>query len=137
MLIGKQTGHSIHVRTSFFDAYSDRHVLGLQLCAGVIALCCDVLCCARGSDNILVHHCCTRYCCCCIPVQHKQKPLKKENEGSMLLYKMLEDMCHAGSRQLCMLASVVWYVRKRKHSKARHRTAGHDTTAPHGAVPRR
>ena len=29
-----------------FDMYSDRHVLGLLLCAGVIALCCAVLCCA-------------------------------------------------------------------------------------------
>ena len=48
---------------------------------------------------------------------------------------MLEDI-HAGARQLCMLASVaVWYVRKRKHCKARHSTAQQGTaghsTAPH------
>ena len=44
---GKQPGRRMHVRTSC-DMYSDRHVLGLLLCAGVIALCCAVLCCARG-----------------------------------------------------------------------------------------
>ena len=59
---------------------------------------------------------------------------------------MLVDNVHAGSRQLCMLASVVvWYERKRKHSKARHSTAQHGTarqgttlhgTAPHSAAPR-
>ena len=60
-----------------------------------------------------------------------------------LLYKMLEDI-HAGSRQLCMLASVVvWYVRKRKHCKARHSTAQQSTarhrtqgTTPHGTARR-
>ena len=29
--------------------YSDRHVLALLLCAGMIALCCPVLCCDRGT----------------------------------------------------------------------------------------
>ena len=58
------------------------------------------------------------------------------------LYKMLEDIL-AGSRQLCMLASVVvWFVRKRKHCKARHSRAQYGTargtrrrTAPHGSAP--
>ena len=54
---------------------------------------------------------------------------------------MPEDI-YAVFRQLCMLAGVVvWYLRKRKHSKARHSMAphaGHDNAwAPHGAAPRR
>ena len=32
----------MYVHTSF-DTYSDRHVLGLLLCAGVVAMCCAVL----------------------------------------------------------------------------------------------
>ena len=46
----------MYVHTSF-DTYSDRHVLGLLRCAGVIALCRVVLCCARSSTTtyILVH----------------------------------------------------------------------------------
>ena len=36
-----------------FDVYSDRHVLGLLLCAGLIALCCIVLCCAVRCGAVL------------------------------------------------------------------------------------
>ena len=40
-----------YVRTSF-DTSSDRHVLGVLLDAGVIALCCGVLCCELLFNNI-------------------------------------------------------------------------------------
>ena len=61
-----------------------------------------------------------------------------ENEDSMLqLYKMLEDILHAGSSQHCMLASVVvWYARKRTLRKARHST-GQYGTARHRTALRR
>ena len=52
----KRDAGCMYVHISF-DAYSDRHVLGLLLSAGVIALCRAVICCARGSTTtyILVH----------------------------------------------------------------------------------
>ena len=108
----KRDAACMYVHT-YFDAYSDRHVLGLLLCAeGIALVCCAVLCCARGSTTYILVLYILR-----------------------LLCTMLEDI-HAGSRQFCMLASVVvWYVRNRKHCKARHSmtqngTAGH-STAPH------
>ena len=39
---------------TFFDTYSNWHVLGLLLCAGVIALCCAVLA-DLILNNIVVH----------------------------------------------------------------------------------
>ena len=48
----------MYVHTSF-DTYSDRLVLGLLLCAGVIALCCAALCCAALCCPVL----CSRYRC--------------------------------------------------------------------------
>ena len=53
---GRHSGRSMHVRTRVFCTYSDRHELGLLPCAGGVALCFAVLCCARGSTAyILVH----------------------------------------------------------------------------------
>ena len=60
-----------------------------------------------------------------------------ENEGSTVLYKILEDNVHAGgSRHLCMLASVVFGMHETEHSKARHGTAGHDTARHRTALRR-
>ena len=45
----------MYVHTSF-DTYSDRHVLGLLLCAGVIcAVPCCALLCSQFNDSILIH----------------------------------------------------------------------------------
>ena len=49
----KRDAPCIYVHTSF-DTYSDRHVLGLLPCAGEIALCFAVLCCARGSKTYIL-----------------------------------------------------------------------------------
>ena len=43
----------MYLHTSF-DTYSDRHILGFLTCAGGIALCCAVLCCARGSTTYIL-----------------------------------------------------------------------------------
>ena len=48
MLQENNAACTLYVHTSF-DMYSDRHVLGLLLCSRVNALCCAVLCCARGT----------------------------------------------------------------------------------------
>ena len=106
------------------------YVLGLLLCAGVIVLCCAVLCCAwlcsRFNDNILVHTTAV------LLLLYTGTVFKKmENEGSALLYKMLEVMLAlANSVLVCLLAlSSCMYGREStaKHGTARHRTAGHDT----------
>ena len=60
----------IRVHTSF-HTYSDRHVLGLLLCSGVIALCFAVLA-ALILNNILVH-----------TTQRKKKREKHENKNVM------------------------------------------------------
>ena len=141
----------MHVRTyssTSLDTYSDRHVLRLLPCAGEIALCCAVLTVQRHTHSNNTY-CGTAVCCCIRAARgyllQSKKQTAMENEDSMLqLYKMLEHI-HAGSGQLCMLASVVvWYARKRTLCKARHNTAKHGTartarhrTAPHGAAPRR
>ena len=66
-----------------------------------------------------------------------------ENGGSTLLYKMLEDML-ALANVVWWLGVIVWCVRKRKrskarhstvqHDKARHRAAGHDNSRYHTAL---
>ena len=132
-----------------FDTYCDRHVLGLLLCAGVIVLLCAVLCCARGSDTQRPHIC-AYYCCCSTPVQYLNKgPRQKWGKKKAGHCCIKWSRGHVGSRQLCLLGSVVvWCARKRRHSNARHsvskdgaaphRTAGNDTerrrTAPCSAV---
>ena len=81
-------------------------------------------------------------------VYEKGQQKEREKEGSAtLLYKMLDRRGLAGSRPLCLLASVVvWHVRNRKHGtarhstaqhgSARHRTAGHDTARHRTALRR-
>ena len=54
-MLQKPDAARMYVHTNC-DTYSDGHVLGLLLCAGVVALCCAVLCCAvlcgsRDSDT--------------------------------------------------------------------------------------
>ena len=132
----KSYGACMYAHTSF-DTYSNRYVLGLLLCAGVIGLCCAVL------KLAVKQHTRTYYCCTGVAVYRcsiTRRPIKKmENKGSTLLNQMLQYMLALANS---MLVSVgVWYVRGRKDSKARHSTARHGRarhrTAPHGAVPSR
>ena len=62
----KRNEACIYIRT-YFDTYSDRHVLGsMVLCAAVFALLCfAVLCCARCSTTtyILIHTSAVLLCC--------------------------------------------------------------------------
>ena len=67
----KRDAACMYVQTSF-DTYSDRHVLGLLLCAGVIALCCAVLVVQRQHTYSYIL---LLYCCCCTPVQ-RFRPLR-------------------------------------------------------------
>ena len=89
-----------------------------------------MLCCARGSDTQQRTR--TYDCFCCVAVAvyrysvQKRSIKKKENEGSTLLYKMLEDML-ALANSVCLLAlSSGMYERKT--------TAQHDRTALRCAV---
>ena len=126
----------MYVHTSSFETYSDRHVLGLLPCAGVIALCYAVLCCAllcpRFNDNIL-------HTTAVLLLLYTDTALTK---GLPEEWKMKAQHCCIKCLKTCWLSLtlhasvVVWYVRKKKHSKARHITAQHGTprqgTTPHG-----
>ena len=129
-----------------FDTYSDRHALGLLFCAGVIALCCAVLCCARDSDT-LRQHTRTYYCCCYISVQHKKRFPPPKWKKAQHCCRKCEDML-ALVTSVCLLAlPSAMYERDStanhgtaRHSMAQHRTApqhaaGHDT-ARHRTVLR-
>ena len=140
----KQDAACMHVHTSF-DTYSDRHVLGVLLCAGVIALCRAVLCFARGSTTayVLVHTTAVLLLLYTGTAYLKRPP---NNGKCRLLYKMLVDV-HTGSRRLsvCLLAlSSDMYPGTKEEayqSTAQHGTAGHSTarydTARHRTALRR
>ena len=68
---------------TFFDTYSDRHVLGLLLCAGVIALWCVVLCCARGSDTQRRH----KQASCATVAKKRKKELESAPTKSDQMYQ--------------------------------------------------
>ena len=102
------------------DLYSDRHVLGLLLCAGVIALSCASLCCARGSHTQR-HTRTYYYCCCCILTKIGKRP----NTFCTGVCCMLEDML-ALANSVCF-CPVVCSQEKAQQSTARHGTAWHST----------
>ena len=105
---GKQTGRSMHVRTYvrillLIRTLIGTYVLGVLLCAGVIALCCAVLC-SRFNDNIThgrTYNCSTTAVVAVYRYSVKEKVHKMKVRG------------HA--------------VRKTKCSKARHNTAQRGT----------
>ena len=85
------------------------------------------------NDNMLVHT--TVYCTAVgvyrYGIKQKGHIKNEQNEGSTLLYKMLEDML-ALANSICLLLIALWsgvYAREStaKHCTARHRTAPHAT----------
>ena len=148
MLQGNRRSAACMYVHASFDTYSDRHALGLLFCAGVIALCCAVLCCARDSDT-LRQHTRTYYCCCYISVQHKKRFPPQKWKKAQHCCRKCEDML-ALVNSVCLLA-LPSAMYEREHSKSRYSTAQHGTashstatrgrarhrTAPHGAALRR
>ena len=79
-----------------FDRYSDWHVLGLLLCAGVIALCCAVLCCAVLSCDRG-----TAAGCRCSTTTYSY----------MCTAGLIVLCCTGLGRIWCPTSSLVWYVK--------------------------
>ena len=136
---GKQTERSMHVRTCFFDTYSDRHVLGLLLFSGGIGLLCRaVLCCTRGPTTYI--HSRTQYDCCI--KRSRTHMLALANSVCLLalssgIYERESTAKHGTAHH-----GTAWHS-SAHHGTARHRTARYGTarhhthgTTPHGIARR-
>ena len=135
----KRDAACMYVHTSF-GTYSDRRVLCLLLCAGVIARCCAVLYFVMlvAQRQHTYSYMLLPYCCCGILVQHKKRRKTKRKMKAQHCHKMLEKML-ALAISVCLLAlSSGMYEREitAKHGTARHSVAQHGIArqgaAPHG-----
>ena len=88
------TQHACPYRYTYFDTYSGRHVLGLLLCVGGMALCCAVLAVQRHTYPyiytaavLLLVAVYVRY-----GYSKRKKRWKKKREIRLLLYNMIEDI---------------------------------------------
>ena len=104
--------YCIYARTAFYT-YSDQHVLGLVLCAGVITLCCAALCsryCCRYSITYMIQLLYTGT----VYIQNVREETKRSNKAQ---------------QQCCIRCSRTCWVSPTLH--AQHRTQG---TTPHGTA---
>ena len=127
---------------TYFDTYSDRHVFGLLLCAGGIALCFAVLAVQRLTYSYML----LRYCCLLLHTYRSRTfvAVQKTMENEDCSIKCSRRYMLALANAVCLLALSSGMYEKEstaKHGTAWHSTAEHGTarrarhrTAPHGAA---